>query len=169
VKRGLREVGTEDLAAALERLLAPRLAEQLRARAPGHCMRVLDLDRELMVRLARRLRADVPGAQVVILRNGAPVTLPELTVTSTKLVELRNPLPDGSLRPPLMVFLPSGRRYVRGGQARRRLRRPCDRPPRRDTALDPRASRRDRASAQGGPVALRRLRGDRTFRVNGAA
>ena len=32
---------------------------------------------------------------------------PDLTVTSTKLVELRNPLADNTLRPPLLVFIPS--------------------------------------------------------------
>ena len=34
----------------------------------------------------------------------------DLHISSTKLVELRNPLPDGTLRPPLCVFLPANLR-----------------------------------------------------------
>lgn len=70
-------------------------------------MRLTDLDRDLIVRLCGRLRAEVAESQVVILGNGHSTTPPTLTVTSTKLVELRNPLPDGALRPPLLVFIPN--------------------------------------------------------------
>lgn len=111
--RGLRELEPQDLSAELERALLPRLTELLRSRKPGHCMRVADLDADLMVRLCGRLRAEVPGSEVVILSDGSLRTpsseamTPELTVTSTKLVELRNPLPDGKQRPPLLVFLPA--------------------------------------------------------------
>lgn len=105
---GLRELQPYDLSAELERLLLPQLAEHLRARAAGHCMRVADLDTDLMVRLCGRLRAEVPGAEVVLLGDGQAKTPPELTVSATKLVELRNPLPDGTQRPPLLVFLPPG-------------------------------------------------------------
>jgi DNA phosphorothioation-dependent restriction protein DptH len=107
MSQGLRTLQPHDLAAELERELYPRLSELLRSRAPGHCMRLTDLDRDLMVRLCGRLRAEVPDAQVVILGNGHTTTPPVLTVTSTKLVELRNPLPDGALRPPLLVFIPN--------------------------------------------------------------
>lgn len=107
MSQGLRTLQAHDLAAELERELLPRLAGLLRSRDAGHCMRITDLDRELMVRLTARLRAEVPGAQVVILGNGHALTPPELTVTSTKLVELRNPLADGSLRPPLLAFIPN--------------------------------------------------------------
>ena len=72
-------------------------------------MRVTDLDRDLMVALAKGLRKDVPGASVYILADGASSD-DDLYVSSTKLVELRNPLPDGSLRPPLCVFLPANLR-----------------------------------------------------------
>ena len=40
-------------------------------------------------------------------RRAERPTPPELEVSSTKLVELRNPLPDGQQRPPLLVFIPS--------------------------------------------------------------
>lgn len=70
-------------------------------------MRITDLDRDLMVRLCGRLRAEVPESQTVILGNGHSTTPPALTVTSTKLVELRNPLPGGALRAPLLVFIPN--------------------------------------------------------------
>ncbi|GMU64615.1 MAG: hypothetical protein AMXMBFR36_08890 [Acidobacteriota bacterium] len=107
MSQGLRTIQPHDLAAELEVELFPRLAELLRLRGRGHCMRLTDLDRDLMVRLCGRLRAEVPEAQVVILGNGHSSTPPTLTVTSTKLVELRNPLPDGAQRPPLLVFIPN--------------------------------------------------------------
>jgi len=109
--QGLFELQPDQLTVQLERVLLPRLAEHLRSRAAGHCMRVSDLDTELMVRLCARLRAEVPAAEVVILGNGVGSATPAaLTVTSTKLVELRNPLPDGSLRPPLLAFIPNNLR-----------------------------------------------------------
>jgi DNA phosphorothioation-dependent restriction protein DptH len=107
MSQGLRPLEPEDLLVEAERELLPALAQRLRAADPGHCVRVTDLDRDLMVRLCGRLRAEVPEAQVVILGNGHPNTPAALTVTSTRLVELRNPLADGSLRPPLLVFVPS--------------------------------------------------------------
>ena len=107
MSQGLRTIQPHDLAAELEAELFPRLAELLRSRGRGHCMRVTDLDRDLMARLCGRLRAEVPESQVVILGNGHSTTPPTLTVTSTKLVELRNPLPDGALRAPLLVFIPN--------------------------------------------------------------
>jgi hypothetical protein len=71
-------------------------------------MRVSDLDLEVMVRLCQQLRIQVPAAQVYVLAESPRAPLPAgLTVTSTKLVELRNPLADNTLRPPLLVFIPS--------------------------------------------------------------
>ena len=105
---GLRELHAHELNAELERVLLPRLATMLRTRGPGHCMRVSDLDLEVMVHLCQQLRAQVPGAQVYVLSDGHRASIPsDLTVTSTKLVELRNPLADNTLRPPLLVFIPS--------------------------------------------------------------
>ena len=109
--QGLRTLQPHELSAALEELLLPRLIALLRTREPGHCMRVGDLDLDLMKRLCVRLQAELAAteATVVILRNGVSLaTPPGLAVSSTKLVELRNPLPDGSQRPPLLVFIPTG-------------------------------------------------------------
>ena len=108
MSQGLRELQSYDVAAELEKVLVPVLSERLRGRGLGHCMRVSDLELDLMVRLCGRLRAEVPTANVVVLRNSHSAGVPEsLGVTSTKLVELRNPLSDGTQRPPLMVFVPN--------------------------------------------------------------
>lgn len=103
---GFRALPGADLTRAVEELLLPRLAGALREKTAGHCMRVTDLDRDLMVALARALRKEAPSATVYILADGAGSD-EDLYVSSTKLVELRNPLSDGSLRPPLCVFLPA--------------------------------------------------------------
>lgn len=108
MSQGLRELTTQELNAALESVLLPRLAQLLAARDLGHCMRVTDLDRELMVRLVGGLRAAVPSANVVVLADESLRAMaPDLAVSSTKLVELRNPLPNDELRPPLLVFVPN--------------------------------------------------------------
>ena len=101
-----RALPASEVAHAMEDLLLPSLAEALRGREPGHCMRVSDLGPELMLALARGLRRQAPSANVYVLAEGAAPAEDDLHVSSTKLVELRNPLPDGSLRPPLCVFLP---------------------------------------------------------------
>ncbi|MDE2907383.1 MAG: hypothetical protein OXQ28_15010 [Acidobacteriota bacterium] len=106
---GLRALPASDVAHSLEEFLLPRLAAALRGRAPGHCMRVSDLGPELMVALARGLRSQAPAANVHVLTDEAKVD-DDLYISSTKLVELRNPLADGSLRPPLCVFLPANLR-----------------------------------------------------------
>ena len=109
--KGLREVQAFELAAELEKAILPIVVAELGARADGHCMRVSDLDPDLMIRLCESLRMKVPASTVVILSDGKPSSIPiEMTVSSTKLVELRNPNPDGSQRPPLLVFVPSGLR-----------------------------------------------------------
>lgn len=106
--QGLREVTSHDLDAALESVLLPRLAEVLGKRGPGHCMRVTDLDRDLMVRLCGGLRSMAPGTTIVVLADESLRRLaPDIAVSSTKLVELRNPLPSDELRPPLLVFVPN--------------------------------------------------------------
>src|SRR5215475_660513 len=105
---GLRELRARELNTELERVLIPRLAAMLHTRGHGHCMRVSDLDLEVMVHLCQQLRSQIPGAQVYILSDGHRASIPsDLTVTSTKLVELRNPCADNILRPPLLVFIPS--------------------------------------------------------------
>ncbi len=103
---GFRALPGADVTRAVEELLLPRLAGALREKAAGHCMRVTDLDRDLMVALAKGLRKEAPGASVYVLADGAAGG-DDLCVSSTKLVELRNPQADGSLRSPLCVFLPA--------------------------------------------------------------
>ena len=105
-----RALPASDLARSIEELLLPRLTDALRGRAPGHCMRVSDLGPDLMVALANGLHSQTPTANVHVLTDEATTTDGDLYISSTKLVELRNPLPDGSLRPPLCVFLPANLR-----------------------------------------------------------
>ena len=108
MSQGLRELTNQELNAALESVLLPKLSQLLATRELGHCMRVTDLDRELMIRLAGGLRAAVPAANVVVLADeGLRAMAPDMAVSSTKLVELRNPLPNDELRPPLLVFVPN--------------------------------------------------------------
>lgn len=107
---GLREITLGDVQAALERILAPRLVSLLGDRQAGHCARVTDAEASLAVRLCDRVRATVgSGAQVLVLGD-PPAVHAEVAVTSTKLVELRNPDEAGNLRPPLLVFVPPGTR-----------------------------------------------------------
>lgn len=116
MSQGIRPLQPGELASALEEIILPKLLATLSARSPGHCMRLLDLDRELMIMLGGRLRAEAPDAQIVILddgrqsRSSQPAIPTDLAVTATKLVELRNPEADGSLRPPLLVMIPPGTR-----------------------------------------------------------
>ncbi|MGW7213580.1 methylation-associated defense system ATP-binding protein MAD8 [Streptomyces collinus] len=106
--RGLTEITEAQWRDALEHALLPRLAAVLRGRQAGHCMRLGDLDTDLAARLVRGLRVLVPDAQVFVLGGGDGRTPADVAVTSTKLVELRNPDEDGGLRPPLLVFVPPG-------------------------------------------------------------
>lgn len=102
---------SSSLARSVEELLLPRLTETLGDREPGHCLRVSDLEQELMTALVKGLRSQVPSANVYVLADDiAKISDSDLYVSSTKLVELRNPLPDGSQRPPLCVFLPANMR-----------------------------------------------------------
>ena len=105
-----RAIHARDVAAGIEEVLLPRLTEALRDRVPGHCMRVSDLDSDLMAALARTLRSQATRANVHVLTDDAVSADDDLHISSTKLVELRNPLPDGTLRPPLCVFLPANLR-----------------------------------------------------------
>lgn len=105
------ELSDRDVTLALSEVLVPRLKKYVLSRAPGHCMRVANLDMELMITLSLALRKKCPDAQVYILaENGNPLLTEEerrLFISSTKLVELRNPLSNGEQRPPLLVFLPA--------------------------------------------------------------
>ncbi|SFO15534.1 DNA helicase HerA, contains HAS-barrel and ATPase domains [Actinomadura madurae] len=100
---GLHELREQDLETALERVLAPRLSRYLLERGPGHCMRVTDVGPSLAARLCRRVRgATGEDGQVYVLGSAVPS---DVAVTSTKLVELRNPDAHGRQRPPLLVFV----------------------------------------------------------------
>jgi DNA phosphorothioation-dependent restriction protein DptH len=106
--KGLRELSQNDFNAALEAVLLPDLIDLISKRTAGHCMRVTDLDRDLMLRLCGALRSRSNGAKIVILADDAlRAQAPDFAVSSTKLVELRNPLPNDELRPPLLVFVPN--------------------------------------------------------------
>lgn len=87
--------------------IVPKLKRMLQARHDGHCMRVADLDEDLMISVARSLKSEVPQFQIHVLTNAElDVSDDLLYVSSTKLVELRNPRVDGTLRAPLLVFIP---------------------------------------------------------------
>lgn len=105
------ELQERDVIQALSQILLPRLKAYLQSRAPGHCMRVAHLDLELMIALTHNLRSACPDVQIYILKetedSSHASNESELFISSTKLVELRNPLPGGVLRPPLLVFLPA--------------------------------------------------------------
>lgn len=105
------ELNESDITQALCDILVPRLKEAILARAPGHCMRVANLDLDLMIALSRVLHRACPDAQIYMLKENGDTSYisgePHLFISSTKLVELRNPLPGGELRPPLLVFLPA--------------------------------------------------------------
>jgi hypothetical protein len=105
------ELNESDITQALCDVLVPRLKKSILSHAPGHCMRVANLDLGLMVSLSRVLRIACPDAQIYILKENGDTSYTSeeshLFISSTKLVELRNPLPGGELRPPLLVFLPT--------------------------------------------------------------
>jgi hypothetical protein len=105
---GLREIGDTDLDEAIERVLVPRLSALLTARTRGHCVRVTDLPPGLAERVCRRLRSALgTEVEVYVLGQSSDVAA-DVAVTSTKLVELRNPDAEGRQRPPLLVFIPPG-------------------------------------------------------------
>src|SRR5262249_2531738 len=102
-----QELSSTELTNELEDVAVPLLVDQLRRRGAGHCMRVSDLDADLMIRLCARLRAELPNTTVVVLTDGKLPIPAGLAVSSTKLVERRNPNADGTQRQPLLVFVPS--------------------------------------------------------------
>lgn len=99
----------DKLNAAVAGLLCPRIDAILRDRGPGHCMRVTDLHDEVMESVCMELRRTRPDGNIFILGRHDLEGLP-FRVTSTKLVELRNPDANGDLRQPLLVFIPTSLR-----------------------------------------------------------
>jgi len=108
LKQGLHELTEAFFQDSLETLLRPKLKKLLQGRAPGHCMRILDLNLDLVERLTAKLLHENPEFQVFILddRKNPDRKTPGQFISSTRLIELRNPLPNGELRPPLLIFLP---------------------------------------------------------------
>ncbi len=104
--KGIQTVREKDFQAALVTSLLPFMVDLLESRGAGHCMRITDLDLELMLALTKELRQKVPSGQVYVLTE-AQQSPDGFHVTSTKLVELRNPDEMGELRSPLLVFVPN--------------------------------------------------------------
>ena len=107
MSQGLKEIHRSDVAAEIEKHLAIRFRQMLHQRGPGHCMRISDLDADLMARLCSRLRGEVSDSLVFVLSANAQAVTDDVYITSTKLIELRNPEANGTLRPPLLVFVPN--------------------------------------------------------------
>ena len=96
----------EKFNAVIANFLSPRIEMILRNRGPGHCMRVNDLDDDVMESVCGALRRTFPNGNIYILADHDQEDLP-YRITSTKLVELRNPDANGELRQPLIVFIPT--------------------------------------------------------------
>ncbi|HOX40937.1 MAG TPA: ATP-binding protein [bacterium] len=90
-------------------LLGPRIEATLDGRGPGHCMRVTDLDDDVMESVCKELRRTYTDGNIFILGGHDHEELP-FRITSTKLVEIRNPSANGELRKPLLVFIPNSLR-----------------------------------------------------------
>ncbi|MCP4699315.1 MAG: hypothetical protein GY862_21075, partial [Gammaproteobacteria bacterium] len=105
--KGLREFHHQDLLKELSTILLIRFKRLLQTRGAGHCMRVSDLDDDLMFSLCETLRRECKGREVYVLGRCNKENKRDFVVSSTKLVELRNPRPDGSLRSALLVFVPN--------------------------------------------------------------
>ena len=103
------KLSQDKLNAAVAGLLCPRIEAILSGRGPGHCMRVTDLDDEIMESVCKELRRVRSNGNIFILGSHDEEGLP-FRVTSTKLVELRNPDANGELRDPLLVFIPTSLR-----------------------------------------------------------
>ena len=100
------KLSQDKLNAAVAGLLCPRIEAILGDRGPGHCMRVADLDDNVMESVCKELRRTRPDGNIFILGSHDQEGQP-FRITSTKLVELRNPDANGELRRPLLVFIPT--------------------------------------------------------------
>lgn len=107
MSQDFRLITVADVNAELQRVIEERLLSVLAARHPGHCMRVGDLDTSVMLAIARDLRQKVGAAAQIHVLSREPRNEDSLLITSSKLVEYRNPLADGVLRQPLLVFVPN--------------------------------------------------------------
>jgi DNA phosphorothioation-dependent restriction protein DptH len=112
------KLSLDKLNAALAGLLCPRIEAAMGDRGPGHCMRVTDLDDDVMESVCKELRRTRPDGNIFILGSHDQMSQP-YRVTSTKLVELRNPYENGELRQPLLVFIPTS--LLRGADLYRHI------------------------------------------------
>lgn len=103
------KLSQDKLNEAIAGLLCPRIEAILGDRGPGHCMRVTDIDDHVMESACKELRRARPDGNIFILGSHEQDGLP-YRITSTKLVELRNPDKNGELRQPLLVFIPTSLR-----------------------------------------------------------
>ncbi|MDR3722939.1 MAG: hypothetical protein P4K83_00430 [Terracidiphilus sp.] len=103
------KLSQDKLNAAVAGLLCPRIEAILGDRGPGHCMRVTDLDDDVMESVCKELLRTRPDANISILSSHDQEGQP-FRITSTKLVEVRNPGVNGELRHPLLVFIPTSLR-----------------------------------------------------------
>ena len=107
MSQDFRRITDDDVNEQLRIVVEDSLRELLSKRQLGHCMRVGDLDRSVMLIVAQNLRNELSAsAQIHVLTN-EPQSGDALLISSSKLVELRNPYVDGTLRPPLLVFVPN--------------------------------------------------------------
>ena len=102
--KGIQTVVKPDIDGSLISVLVPKFKILLETRGAGHCMKVSDLETELMYKLSEVVSGAVEYAQVAVLTMKATRSF---SVTSTKLVELRNPDEHGQLRQPLLIFVPN--------------------------------------------------------------
>lgn len=98
------KLSQKQLNAAVASLLCLRIETILSDRGPGHCMRVTDLDDDIMEAVCEELHRNWPDGNIFILGSRDQEGQP-FRITSTKLVELRNPDANGELRQPLLVFI----------------------------------------------------------------
>jgi len=99
----------DKLNAAVADVLCPRIDAIFSDRSPGHCMRVTDLDDAVMESVCKEMRQRRPEGNIFVLAGHEQEGQPHC-VTSTKLVELRNPDANGDQRQPLLIFIPASLR-----------------------------------------------------------
>ena len=103
------ELTQEKINNAITAYLCPQIGQIIQERAPGHCMRITDLDDDIMESICKELRRQFPDGNIFILSH-THTRESNHRITSTKLVELRNPQADGELRSPLLIFIPTSLR-----------------------------------------------------------
>ncbi|NQU66030.1 MAG: ATP-binding protein [SAR324 cluster bacterium] len=103
------ELSQKNINDAMTALLCPKICDIIQERASGHCMRITDLADEIMTSVCKETRRLIPEDNVFVLSHHQDKDKPHL-ITSTKLVELRNPQADGELRSPLLIFIPTSLR-----------------------------------------------------------